>query len=123
MKEVSCDLKEITEMVEKGGGNDPSFQRRMYQRVGDFLQGKPSPSDLSDPWSHPMYKKYHDQVAERDEFLMSPMDVEEGLFDCINEKCRSKKTFSFSKSTRSSDESITVFVRCYACGHAWRIAN
>ncbi|NDF99366.1 MAG: transcription factor S, partial [Chitinophagia bacterium] len=36
-------------------------------------------------------------------------------------RCHSKRTFSFSKQTRRSDESSTVFVRCAMCHHTYRM--
>jgi len=39
------------------------------------------------------------------------------MFEC--KKCKKKCTF-YQKQTRSSDEPMTVFITCKACGHEWR---
>ncbi len=57
------------------------------------------------------------RINEQDNFLTNPVEVEEGVFQCV---CGCKKTFSYQKQTRSSDESITVFVTCSKCGRRWK---
>ncbi len=56
---------------------------------------------------------------EKDEFLDNPFDVTEGVIDCP--KCFKKKTFSYSKQVRSSDEGFSTFNLCLECSHKWRI--
>lgn len=73
-------------------------------------------------WDHPMYDEYHSKTKERDEYLLNPIKVEEGLFTCDN--CGSKRTYSFAKQTRGGDEKTTIFVSCanlHDCGKQWRI--
>lgn len=68
-------------------------------------------------WNHPMYDSFKQEVKERDDFLLNPFVVQEGIFECF--KCGSKRTYSFSKQSRSSDEGTSVFVRCAKCGANW----
>lgn len=58
-------------------------------------------------------------LQEHDDFLMKPPDVEEGVIQC--HRCKSKKTYSFSKQTRRADESATVFVQCANCNLSFRM--
>ena len=58
-------------------------------------------------------------LEEEQNFIENPPVVEEGVIECG--KCKSKRTFSFNKQTRSGDEAVTVFVRCADCGHQFRM--
>lgn len=53
-------------------------------------------------------------IDEEDEFITNPPVVDEGVNQC--RRCKSLRTFSFTKQTRSSDEAATVFVSCTECG-------
>lgn len=70
-------------------------------------------------WSHPNLRAVRDMFHEQDEFVEKPPEIDEGVIQC--KRCRSKRTFSFSKQTRRGDESTTVFVRCSQCYHQFRI--
>ena len=49
-------------------------------------------------------------------------DRKDGFFQCINPKCLSKKTSYYQKQLRSSDEPMTTFVTCHACGKRWKFS-
>jgi len=70
-------------------------------------------------WNHPEFKLIREQFLETDRFLQSPPDIDEGIIEC--KRCHSKRTFSFSKQTRRSDESATVFVQCATCRFSFRL--
>ena len=70
-------------------------------------------------YSHPVFSEIRTLVQEEEDFIMKPPDIEEGVIEC--KKCKSKKTFSYSKQTRSSDEAVTIFVRCINCGAHGRL--
>lgn len=70
-------------------------------------------------WNHPNFQTIADDFQEQDDFLEKPPQVEEGVMEC--KRCGSKRTFSFSKQTRRSDESATVFIRCSNCAYMYRI--
>ena len=70
-------------------------------------------------YSHPVFSETRALVQEEEDFIMKPPDIEEGVIQCKN--CKSKKTFSYSKQTRSSDEAVTIFVRCINCGAHGRL--
>lgn len=70
-------------------------------------------------WNHPSFHQIRHEFQEEDDFIQNPPAVEEGVMECA--KCHSKRTFSFSKQTRRSDESATVFVRCSNCNHTYKL--
>lgn len=65
------------------------------------------------------YMLYRNKIKEHDAFLVKPFEVEEGVLVCG--KCNSNKTISYTKQTRSGDESTTVFATCYDCNNVWKI--
>jgi len=58
---------------------------------------------------------------EYDEYLVNPFSVENGLLDCI--KCKSKRTISYYRQDRSSDEGTSVYSQCLDCKYKWRENN
>lgn len=70
-------------------------------------------------WEHPSFDEERERMRRLDDFLLQPPDVEEGMLEC--RRCHSRRTFSFSKQTRRSDESATVFVQCAQCGCNFRL--
>ena len=66
-----------------------------------------------------VYENFRKKVDEHDSFLVKPFEVEEGVLECG--KCNSNKTLSYTKQTRSGDESTSVFAVCYNCNNKWRI--
>lgn len=70
-------------------------------------------------WDHPNLTDLNYDIQEQDNFILAPPEIEEGVLEC--QRCHSRKTFSFSKQTRRSDESATVFVRCSQCQHSFRL--
>jgi DNA-directed RNA polymerase subunit M/transcription elongation factor TFIIS len=62
------------------------------------------------PWNHPNFQKTITQLIESNNLPEVP--------DSINpcHECKSLKTVSYTKQTRSSDEGATVFVKCTKCG-------
>jgi DNA-directed RNA polymerase subunit M/transcription elongation factor TFIIS len=75
-------------------------------------------SEESD-WNHPVFQEYRIKLEEEDNFLENPnIGIEEGIIECI--KCKSKRTYSYQKQVRSSDEGFTLFVTCANCNASWR---
>lgn len=65
------------------------------------------------------YDKVRNDIDEHDKFLIKPFEVDEGVLECG--KCNSNKTISYTKQTRSGDESTTVFAMCFNCNNRWKI--
>lgn len=53
-----------------------------------------------------------------DASAMDPKDMPDGMLQCG--KCKSRKTSYYELQTRSSDEPMTVFAKCHACGARWK---
>jgi len=70
-------------------------------------------------WNHPNMHSIREQFHEQDSFIESPPMIDEGVIECI--RCKSKRTFSFSKQTRRGDEATSVFVRCSQCSKTFRM--
>ncbi len=69
--------------------------------------------------------KHHPDMKNTERSLLMEMralteapEVAEGIYRC--NKCRSWKTLSNSKQTRSADEPMTVFITCTECGNKQR---
>ena len=70
-------------------------------------------------WNVDVFKPIKNALEEKENFIVCPFEVAEGALEC--NKCGSKKTFSYSKQTRSGDESTTVFATCVECRASWKI--
>ena len=70
-------------------------------------------------WNQQNFEEIKYKIKEHDNFVICPFEVAEGVLEC--NKCGSKKTFSYSKQTRSGDESTTVFATCVMCKSSWKI--
>ena len=103
------------------GDDIQSYKDNMYQIVND-LTTQNMHEILSDikqnkyGWSHKSLCVYRDIEYEQDAFIIQPFEIIEGIVDC---KCGSKRVYSFSKQTRSGDESITTFNECLVCKSKW----
>ena len=67
-------------------------------------------------WNHNSLETYRNREYEQDCFIVQPFEIVEGIVDC---KCGSKRVYSYSKQTRSGDESITTFNECLICKTKW----
>jgi len=71
-----------------------------------------------DNWDHPVFQIYRDKLEEENKFIENPiLEIEEGVIEC--KKCKSKRTFSFQKQVRASDEGFSLFVSCVDCNLNW----
>jgi len=66
-------------------------------------------------WNSDIYNEIRKKIEEFDDYLVNPFEVAEGVTTCS--RCQSKKTFSCQKQTRSSDEPMTTFAKCFDCGN------
>jgi DNA-directed RNA polymerase subunit M/transcription elongation factor TFIIS len=72
-----------------------------------------------DIWDSDVYSEVKKIQHEKDDFISNPFVVEEGAITC--DKCKSNRTYSYSKQVRSADEGFTTFVTCANCNAKWRI--
>lgn len=68
-------------------------------------------------WNHPSFAKIAAKQKERDDYVLKPYEVEEGVITCA--KCGSKKVFSTVIQTRASDEPMTTVAHCVNCKTKW----
>lgn len=69
-------------------------------------------------WDHPKFSQLQQILDEENRFIENPItDIAEGIIQCS--KCKSKRTFSYQKQVRSSDEGFTLFVNCVDCNANW----
>lgn len=99
------------------------YDRIIYQIIGDIIEGiklKVILKNIKDKfvsWEHTTFHTIKNLLNEHDEFIVNPFEVSEGVLEC---KCGSKRTFSFGKQVRGSDEATSTFVECMSCGCKWR---
>ena len=109
------------------------YSRKVYQTAYDILQAKKEGKTISSVleqvkaektgWNHHCYDKILFVQKEQDEFLINPFHVEEGVNECPNPKCKSKRVISYSSQIYGGDESTTVFCTCAKCGKQWKTAK
>ena len=105
--------------------NEQELQYLLYEVVVEYLftdnlhQIMEQVQKKEIGWNHPNFHQIRQEFQEEDDFIQNPPAVEEGVMECT--KCHSKRTFSFSKQTRRSDESATVFIRCSNCNYTYKI--
>lgn len=68
-------------------------------------------------WDLPVFEKFIKEDSEFNKFIITPIEIAEGILTCL--KCKSKKILTFSKQTRSGDEPTSVFAKCSNCSHQW----
>lgn len=86
---------------------DMTLEEYITQRLNNNLVG----------WNHPVFDTWRRQQQEQDDYIKVPIEVEEGVLECI--KCKSKRVFSTSVQTRAADEPMTTIAHCTKCGSQW----
>jgi len=102
---------------------DIIYKQTIYQIVNDcLLEKKETDSLLSDiksgklNWNHDKFTTLKNIEYEQDQFIIQPFEIIEGIAVC---NCGSKRVYSYSKQTRSGDESCTTFNECLKCKAKW----
>lgn len=95
----------------------------VYQIIGDIINKKYSlQTILSNAkngavgWAHHNFDNITRNIKERDDFIVTPFEVVEGVLVC---KCGSKRTYSYQRQVRSADEPMSTFAQCVVCKHSW----
>ena len=65
------------------------------------------------------FKDIQDKIKEEESFIITPFEIEEDVLEWG--KWGRKKTYSYTKQTRSGDESTTVFAVCCKCNNSWKM--
>lgn len=102
---------------------DIIYKQTIYQIVNDcLLEKKETDSLLTDiksgklNWNHDQFTTLKNIEYEQDQFIIQPFEIIEGIAVC---NCGSKRVYSYSKQTRSGDESCTTFNECLKCKAKW----
>lgn len=117
------DVLKIEGLVFKKMGNDlEKYRLVIYQCVGyaSSLKVDEIIRDIEEGcilWNQRCYNDTMSRLRERNEFLKVPFEVEEGVLQC--KKCNSKKTYSYQKQVRSSDEAMSTYSQCMNCNSRW----
>lgn len=94
----------------------------IYQFINDYNNNKNVQELLKEikngkiHWKNNYFNDLIDKEIEQDNFLIKPIEIEEGVLEC---KCGSKRVFSYQKQCRGGDESSTTFAECVACKSKW----
>ena len=122
------EAKDDNELEEK-------YKYHIYQTIGDILKGenlKDMLSKIKDGklgWEHPAFQEMKNRMEEQDGFIENPFEVEEGVQQCkaidknTGKVCNSKRVISYSRQDRSSDEPMTTYNTCCACGAQWKYSG
>jgi DNA-directed RNA polymerase subunit M/transcription elongation factor TFIIS len=109
----------VNEYLNSSNYNEWEKKRIMYQLYPYYKNGI-NIDDVDDVilWNHPTYKEVRKARKELEDLMENPMIIEEGIFECG--KCKSKRVYTRSVQTRSSDEGATSFYQCINCGNKWK---
>ena len=125
-------------VIEKNIYNISSDDENMYKEilheVVNDIGTKPLKTIVSDIkkknvlWEHSEFNIIKKQIEEQDSFIEHPFEVEEGVLTCYNimgngKKCNSKRVIYYQLQVRSSDEPMTTFATCCACGCKWQYSG
>jgi DNA-directed RNA polymerase subunit M/transcription elongation factor TFIIS len=108
-------------IYEHYGTNERDYINALYQLVHDIKPDNLESvlKDLKDGkygWNHNALEMFRNIECEQDAFIIQPFEIIEGIVEC---RCGSNRVYSFSKQTRSGDESITTFNECLICKKKW----
>jgi len=72
-------------------------------------------------WKSPLFAEHVEKERIDIMNIKKPMEVVDGIYTCP--KCKSKKTFHYSRQLRSADEPMTTTVTCAntECQYRWNI--
>lgn len=115
----------IFSFLKKKSNNDQELLLKFYELYCEY-QSLPSKEHLYEEikknnflYDHCSFSNIRDKVKEEEEFIIQPPELSEGIMEC--KFCHSKKTLSYEKQTRSSDEQSTIFVKCLTCKKSFRM--
>lgn len=122
--------KRLERRVHRKADTDKEYVLLIYECIG--LSSKAESQDLvvdaeerdltaNIPYRFSEYDPYRVLEKEKDMRTETPFDVEEGILQCPS--CKGLKTTSYSLQTRSGDEGMTVYAKCFTsgCGKTWKL--
>jgi DNA-directed RNA polymerase subunit M/transcription elongation factor TFIIS len=128
-----CKKKENVEVLKKYINNYVSFNQEnenlneldVIYEVGFLLKNEKESLKTTFDYlktnklfkNHPNFIDISKKLKEMDEFMDKPFEVTEGVNIC--NKCKSSRTLSYNRQTRSGDEGMTVYVFCIDCKYRY----
>lgn len=114
-------VNQFYDLLNNDDDDEEVMKRVVYQVLEDLNQNDEeivlkSLKEKRCGWNHKTWNMYQDIEYEQDCFIIQPFEIVEGIVEC---RCGSKRVFSYSKQTRSGDESITTFNECLICKNKW----
>lgn len=103
---------------------EENYNSNLYQIIGDIIDELKLKTILENiknnkiGWEHHSFDEMNICIAEQNDFIKNPFEVEEGVFQC--KQCGSKRVYSYAKQDRSCDEGTSVYAQCVACKAKWR---
>lgn len=103
---------------------EENYNSNVYQIIGDIIDELKLKTILENiknnkiGWEHHSFDEMNICIAEQNDFIKNPFEVEEGVFQC--KQCGSKRVYSYAKQDRSCDEGTSVYAQCVACKAKWR---
>jgi len=124
-KNIDTIEKYIYKLSSKNNINiEENYNDNLYQIIGDIIDEVKLKTILENiknnklGWEHHSFDEMNICVAEQNDFIKNPFEVEEGVFQC--KQCGSKRVYSYAKQDRSCDEGTSVYAQCVACKAKWR---
>ena len=124
-KNIDTIEKYIYQISSKNNSDlEENYNRNLYQIIGDIIDEVKLKTILENiknnklGWNHSSFDEMNICVAEQNDFIKNPFEVEEGVFQC--KQCGSKRVYSYAKQDRSCDEGTSVYAQCVACKAKWR---
>lgn len=119
---VEKNIDILEKNVYKFTEGEEDYKKVIYQVIGDIINKKKIKDIYNNiinkrfGYSHECFNYISNKIAEQDDFIQNPFNIEKGVMTC---KCGSERVFSYSKQTRSGDESTTIFCECVECKRKW----
>lgn len=124
-KNINTIEKYVYQISSKNDSNlEENYTGNLYQIIGDIIDEVKLKTILENiknnklSWNHHSFDEMNICVAEQNDFIKNPFEVEEGVFQC--KQCGSKRVYSYAKQDRSCDEGTSVYAQCVACKAKWR---
>lgn len=123
---IESNIDIIEKWIYNNTSDEKEYKKVIYQTIGDIINKNKLKDILNNikehkiGYEHPFYEDISVKIKEQNEFIKNPfINIEKGVISC--NLCKSERVFSYSKQTRSGDESTTVFCECVECSAKWTI--
>lgn len=120
---IPSNIEIIESRIFHASSNEKDYYTKMYECVGYLSNSlvKEYHEDIKmqlTGFSLSVYNQFREDEDETDKFIVGEIEVDEGALSCP--RCKSNRTFSYTKQVRAADEGTSVFAQCYQCKNKWR---